>query len=108
MVWVAENKRYQRKQTGAMGGGDHSGADRGDHEFQVAGGVDDKGVEIGGDGNKVYVEEVVGNRKVEEKGRIRKEIKACAVLRSKVKCEDFEKKILEEKAKEYFYDEVKV
>ena len=98
VVWVAENKRYERKQTGAMGGGDHSGADR----------VDDKGVEIGGDGNKVYVEEVVGNRKVEEKGRIRKEIKACAVLRSKVKCEDFEKKILEEKAKEYFYDEVKV
>ena len=108
VVWVAENKRYERKQIGSVGGGDHRGADRGDHEDQVAGGVDDKGVEIGGDGHKVYVEEVVGNWKVEEKGRIRKEIKACAVLRSKVKCEDFEKKILEEKAKEYFDDELKV
>ena len=54
------------------------------------------------------MEGVVRNREVEDKGGIRKEIKACAVLKSKVKCEDFEKKILEEKAKEYFDDRMKV
>ena len=108
MVWVAENKRYERKQTGSIGGGVQSGADRGDHEDQVAGGVDVKGVEIGGDGNKVYFEKFIGNRKVEVKEGIRKAFKACAVQKSKVKFEDFEKKILEEKAKEYFDDEEKV
>ena len=99
MVWVAENKRYERKQI--VGGSDQIGENSGDQEDQVAGQVDDKGVEIGGDGNKVYVEEVFGHIKVEEKGGIRKEIRACAVLKSKFKCEDFEKKILEEKANEY-------
>ena len=54
------------------------------------------------------MKEVIGNRKVEDKEGIRKEIKACAVLKSKLRFEDFEKKILEEKAREYFDEEKKV
>ena len=91
VVWVAKNKRYERKQTDSVGGGVQSGAD--------------SGVEIGGD---VHVEEVVRNRKVEDKGGIRKEELHRQVLKSKFKCEDFEKKILEVKAKEYFDKEEKV
>ena len=81
VVWVAENKRYERNQTGSIGGGVQGEADRGDHEDQVhsvadTDGVDDSGVEKGGDGNNVDVKEVIGNRKVEDKEGIRKEIKA--------------------------------
>ena len=116
VVWVAEKGCYEGKQTGTMGGGVQGKADRGDHEGQVQSKaergehedhIDDSSVEKGDVLDNVHVKEVIGNKKVENKEGIRKEIKACEVLKSKLKYEDFEKKILEEKAKEYFVKKMK-
>ena len=111
VVWVAEKKCYEWKQTGTIGGGVQGKADRGDHEGQVQSEVergehedhiDDSSVEKGDDLDNVHVKEVIGNKKVENKEGVRKEIKAFGVLKSNLKYEDIEKKILEKKSQRIF------
>ena len=99
VVWVADQKKYESRHTQFTDGGNPKGAEGGVGVNHVTGG------DVQGDGSEAQLR--VKNSEPKDKKGIKSEYKSCAMLRSKIKWKDFEKKILEAKAKEFEFDEPK-